>query len=81
MQDIARPLDGKYPAGIQNGAVACAAAQIAIQALLNVLHSRLHALQVALLDGCMSGCYEPGRACSTLQRIVAAVRLCMCNAT
>jgi len=80
VQDIARLLEGVYPAGIQDGAVACAAAQIAIQALLNVLHSRLHALHVALLDCCVSGCYEPGRACSTLQRVVAAVRLCMCSA-
>ena len=68
---------GTHPAGIQDGSIACAAAQIAIQTLLNLLNRGLPALQVALLDGCMRGGDEAGRACSALQRIVAAVRLCI----
>ena len=53
-----------------------AAAQIAIQALLDLLYCGLLALQVALLDGCVGGCDKSRRARSTLQRVVAAVRLC-----
>ena len=65
-----------HPASVQDGAVACAAAQIAIQALLDLLYCGLLALQVALLDGCVGGCDKSRRARSTLQRVVAAVRLC-----
>lgn len=70
-----------YPAGIQDGAIACAAAQVAVQALLQGLYAGLLARKVALLDGGMGRRDEPGRARAALQRIVAAVGLCMCTHT
>ena len=64
------------PASIQDGAVASAAAQVAIQALLDALHRRLCALHMALLDGRVRGCDEARRAGSALKRVVAAKGLC-----
>ncbi len=65
-----------HPASIQDGAVASAAAQIAVQALLDALHRRLCALHVTLLDSRMRGCDEARRTGSALKRVVAAEGLC-----
>ena len=67
---------GRHLAGVQNGAVACAATQVAVQGFLHVLWLWQAAPVLMLAEGGMAGHNHAGRAEAALAAMVSGNRVC-----
>ena len=66
-----------YLACIQDGAVACAAAQVAVQGLLHLLFAGAAVLVLMLAQGSVARHHHAGRAVAALAAVVPCDGICM----